>query len=213
MENGKYTKLQALGKGSFGFVQLARSQATQELVAIKFLKRGEVNKYVGTWPQRSRGAELGVHIALVVWPSELGRALAPCPSFPEFERRFCRALPHSYQRGSQRGSIARPACSCAPPSPDCPPPSTATLLLRARRPAPDRGGDREPQPSAPPARHPVQGGVPHERAHLHRDGVCDRRQPVLVRPKAGNTYGKHVVKQLFVYIHTNKRCCAPSARA
>lgn len=42
---GRYTKIQTLGKGSFGFVQLARNW-NQEMVAIKFLKRGDVNKYV-----------------------------------------------------------------------------------------------------------------------------------------------------------------------
>jgi len=42
---GRYTKIQTLGKGSFGFVQLARN-FNQEMVAIKFLKRGDVNKYV-----------------------------------------------------------------------------------------------------------------------------------------------------------------------
>eukprot|EP00798_Chlamydomonas_sp_ICE-L_P024140 gene24140-9725_t len=44
-EDGRYEKVQTLGKGSFGFVLLARNQQG-ELAAIKFLKRGEVNKYV-----------------------------------------------------------------------------------------------------------------------------------------------------------------------
>lgn len=42
----KYQKVKSLGKGSFGFVQLGKVIATGELVAIKFLKRGDVNKYV-----------------------------------------------------------------------------------------------------------------------------------------------------------------------
>lgn len=42
---GRYCKIQTLGKGSFGFVQLARN-ANQEMVAVKMLKRGDVNKYV-----------------------------------------------------------------------------------------------------------------------------------------------------------------------
>ena len=39
--------LQDLSSGAFGFVQLARNQSTNELVAIKFIERGDrVNKYV-----------------------------------------------------------------------------------------------------------------------------------------------------------------------
>ncbi len=41
----RYQKIQTLGKGSFGFVQLARN-ASGEMVAVKLLKRGDVNKYV-----------------------------------------------------------------------------------------------------------------------------------------------------------------------
>jgi serine/threonine-protein kinase SRK2 len=43
--NGRYEKVQNLGQGSFGFVQLGRS-SNSELYAIKFLKRGAINKYV-----------------------------------------------------------------------------------------------------------------------------------------------------------------------
>ena len=43
-ETGRYEKVQTLGKGSFGFVQLAKNLATSELVAAKFLKRGSVDK-------------------------------------------------------------------------------------------------------------------------------------------------------------------------
>eukprot|EP00798_Chlamydomonas_sp_ICE-L_P004614 gene4614-14808_t len=48
LEAGRYEKVQTLGKGSFGFVLLARSKESGELAAIKFLKRGVVNKYVET---------------------------------------------------------------------------------------------------------------------------------------------------------------------
>lgn len=45
-DSTRYSKVQSLGKGSFGFVQLAKNLANNEMAAIKFLKRGEVNKYV-----------------------------------------------------------------------------------------------------------------------------------------------------------------------
>ncbi|KAG2499808.1 hypothetical protein HYH03_002104 [Edaphochlamys debaryana] len=45
-ETGKYERVQSLGKGAFGFVQLGRNVQSGELAAIKFLKRGDVNKYV-----------------------------------------------------------------------------------------------------------------------------------------------------------------------
>ncbi len=45
-ETGRYEKIQSLGKGAFGFVQLGRNLQTKELAAVKFLKRGDVNKYV-----------------------------------------------------------------------------------------------------------------------------------------------------------------------
>ena len=45
-ESRKYEKIQVLGRGTFGCVYLARNVETQELVAIKMLPRGEVNKYV-----------------------------------------------------------------------------------------------------------------------------------------------------------------------
>ncbi|KIZ02869.1 hypothetical protein MNEG_5087 [Monoraphidium neglectum] len=43
-ESPKYVKLQALGTGSFGQVLLARSCATNELVAIKVMRRIDVDK-------------------------------------------------------------------------------------------------------------------------------------------------------------------------
>lgn len=46
LENPRYETVQLLGKGSFGFVQLAKNVETGDMVAIKFLKRGDVNKYV-----------------------------------------------------------------------------------------------------------------------------------------------------------------------
>lgn len=46
LENSRYKKVQTLGKGCFGFVELARDTHTDELVAIKMLKRSDVNKYV-----------------------------------------------------------------------------------------------------------------------------------------------------------------------
>jgi hypothetical protein len=47
LENQRYKKTQTLGKGAFGFVQLAEDTTAKEKVAIKFLARGEkVNKYV-----------------------------------------------------------------------------------------------------------------------------------------------------------------------
>lgn len=45
-ESQKYERLQSLGKGSFGYVLLAKNRVTGELAAIKFLKRSEINKYV-----------------------------------------------------------------------------------------------------------------------------------------------------------------------
>ncbi|GLC37612.1 hypothetical protein PLESTB_001667900 [Pleodorina starrii] len=45
-ESGRYERVQSLGKGAFGFVQLGRKLQNNELAAIKFLKRGDVNKYV-----------------------------------------------------------------------------------------------------------------------------------------------------------------------
>lgn len=45
LENGLYEKMQLLGKGSFGFVLLARNTETQEVVAIKLLPRTEVSLY------------------------------------------------------------------------------------------------------------------------------------------------------------------------
>eukprot|EP00882_Tetradesmus_deserticola_P001435 GHRQ01001552.1.p1 GENE.GHRQ01001552.1~~GHRQ01001552.1.p1 ORF type:complete len:377 (+),score=197.27 GHRQ01001552.1:1110-2240(+) len=46
-ETSRYTKVADLSHGSFGFVQLARNTETQELVAIKFIERGDrVNRYV-----------------------------------------------------------------------------------------------------------------------------------------------------------------------
>lgn len=47
--HSKYKKVQDLSSGSFGFVQLCKHLQTGELVAIKFLERGDrVNKYVET---------------------------------------------------------------------------------------------------------------------------------------------------------------------
>uniref|UniRef100_A0A7R9VAN1 Protein kinase domain-containing protein n=1 Tax=Chlamydomonas euryale TaxID=1486919 RepID=A0A7R9VAN1_9CHLO len=43
--HGPYEKIQQLGHGSFGFVQLARRRDTGELAAIKFLQRGCISKY------------------------------------------------------------------------------------------------------------------------------------------------------------------------
>lgn len=40
-ETSRYTKVADLSHGSFGFVQLARNTETQELVAIKFIERGD----------------------------------------------------------------------------------------------------------------------------------------------------------------------------
>lgn len=46
-ETNRYVKVADLSSGSFGFVQLARNTATNELVAIKFIERGDrVNRYV-----------------------------------------------------------------------------------------------------------------------------------------------------------------------
>ena len=46
-ETAKYVKVADLSSGSFGFVQLARNAETNELVAIKFIERGDrVNRYV-----------------------------------------------------------------------------------------------------------------------------------------------------------------------
>lgn len=46
-ETSRYTKVADLSHGSFGFVQLARNTETQELVAIKFIERGDrVNRWV-----------------------------------------------------------------------------------------------------------------------------------------------------------------------
>jgi hypothetical protein len=40
-ETTRYVKVADLSHGSFGFVQLARNTETQELVAIKFIERGD----------------------------------------------------------------------------------------------------------------------------------------------------------------------------
>jgi serine/threonine-protein kinase SRK2 len=64
-ETTRYTKVADLSHGSFGFVQLARNTETQELVAIKFIERGDrVNRCeaaVGGWcvPARCCGGWLG----------------------------------------------------------------------------------------------------------------------------------------------------------
>ncbi|KAK9840946.1 hypothetical protein WJX81_001908 [Elliptochloris bilobata] len=44
--NNKYVRLNDLNAGAFGFVVLARDTETDEAVAIKFMKRNAVNKYV-----------------------------------------------------------------------------------------------------------------------------------------------------------------------
>ncbi|KAG1669330.1 hypothetical protein FOA52_014892 [Chlamydomonas sp. UWO 241] len=44
-EDCRYEKVQTLGHGSFGFVQLARHVESGELRAIKFLQRGTISKY------------------------------------------------------------------------------------------------------------------------------------------------------------------------
>lgn len=46
LENPRYRTLDMLGTGSFGFVQRARNVTTGQQVAIKFIKRSDVNKYV-----------------------------------------------------------------------------------------------------------------------------------------------------------------------
>lgn len=46
LENPRYQKLHTLGKGSFGSVLLARDGHTQEVAAVKSIRRTEVNKYV-----------------------------------------------------------------------------------------------------------------------------------------------------------------------
>ncbi len=45
-DNPKYEKIQTLGRGAFGFVMLAKNTTTNEQVAVKCLKRSEVNKYI-----------------------------------------------------------------------------------------------------------------------------------------------------------------------
>ena len=46
-ETPRYVKIADLSSGSFGFVQLARNTETNELVAVKFIERGDrVNRYV-----------------------------------------------------------------------------------------------------------------------------------------------------------------------
>jgi hypothetical protein len=44
-ESSRYDKIADLSSGSFGFVQLARNTETNELVAIKFIERGD--RWVG----------------------------------------------------------------------------------------------------------------------------------------------------------------------
>lgn len=46
----RYTKIADLNRGSYGFVQLARDNATGEEVAIKFIQRGE--KLAGRYVER-----------------------------------------------------------------------------------------------------------------------------------------------------------------
>lgn len=46
-ETTRYQKIQDLSNGAFGFVQLARNIETMDLVAVKFIERGDrVNRYV-----------------------------------------------------------------------------------------------------------------------------------------------------------------------
>lgn len=40
-ETPRYIKIADLSSGAFGFVQLARNTETNELVAIKFIERGD----------------------------------------------------------------------------------------------------------------------------------------------------------------------------
>lgn len=44
-DHPRYLKVQDLSSGSFGFVQLCRHKQTGEMVAIKFMERGDrINK-------------------------------------------------------------------------------------------------------------------------------------------------------------------------
>lgn len=62
-ETTRYTKVADLSHGSFGFVQLARNTETQELVAIKFIERGDrVNRCVA-WLSLASG----------LWAGDCGR--------------------------------------------------------------------------------------------------------------------------------------------
>lgn len=39
--HARYEKIKDLNSGTFGFVQLAKEKATGEIIAIKFIERGE----------------------------------------------------------------------------------------------------------------------------------------------------------------------------
>jgi hypothetical protein len=53
-ETPRYVKIADLSSGSFGFVQLARNTETNELVAIKFIERGD-----RCGPRAVQGARVG----------------------------------------------------------------------------------------------------------------------------------------------------------
>lgn len=66
-ETSRYTKVADLSHGSFGFVQLARNTETQELVAIKFIERGDRVNRCALAAQHTHQQPVHSHVCLLPW--------------------------------------------------------------------------------------------------------------------------------------------------
>jgi hypothetical protein len=108
-ETTRYVKVADLSHGSFGFVQLARNTETQELVAIKFIERGDrVNRCV---QQQIRAGPGGQHIQPAgIGPSSL------LSSRESIKLGVCTYTPAVNTKGKAASAcscwLARGDCSC-----------------------------------------------------------------------------------------------------